>query len=471
MTKSFNFNLTPTEFWKAKNKKGAVEMRVGGIATTEGMDREDERVVQDGLNFKPFLQHGFFNDDHRPGSVVGWPETARLVKKGDKLPSGRRAERRGWWVDGYLLDNDRGREIWEDAHALKRQKAPRCFGMSVEGKIRSRVGSTIAQADVHEVAITKKPVNTETRLEVLAKSMEAGHTDPANDPEAATGAPLRRESLEGAPKVKVAACKTKADWMKAQEASGLEKADFEKKLSSYEDGKYMSAYKKAMEEDYEEEDEEKARKSLEIEALEADIASLEADLVKSETDGGSPFDDDLFDDEDIRELEQVDVSGFIKSMTDASRHGFRQVTAGNEATRRMLEIQGKLSLRLAKSLVASQKAQLELTSEVRELRKSLSELGSSPAMRRGATNVTQAEAIARFQKGEGEAPKGYVRADAYSVGAAFKKSMEAAEASEDKGRLDQLSMAVIKWNQAKNKGAQVIPQHMADLIGYQPPQA
>lgn len=472
-TSSFDVHVQVSDFWKAKDKDGETKMRVGGLATTEGLDRDDERVLQDGLNFDPFVKHGYFNDDHKSGSMLGWPETAKLVKRGDKLPSGRKAERKGWWVDGYLIDTPRGREVWQNAKALERQNAPRRMGMSVEGKIRRRIGSTIARADVHEVAITKKPVNTQTCLETLAKAMEAGHTDPVNDPEAASGAPLRRESLEGAPRMKVKDAKTKADWMKALEKSGLEKADFEKRLAKMEGG-YAAAYKKAMdEEDYEEEDnDEKASKSFELELLETDIEDLETELAKA----GGPLDTldtDILDSDEIKDLEAVDVSGLIKSMTDGTRHGFRVAAAGNEALRRMLEVQGKITTRLAKSLIESRRGHEDLIDEVRELRKSLTDLGNSPAVRRGAQTKPEADAIARFNQGDAKGiPEGFVAADNHhDVMQAFEKSMADAERIGDSSRLGELSTASIRWVQAKNRGAKVMPQSMASLINYQPPSA
>jgi hypothetical protein len=473
----FGIHLQVSDFWKAKGDDGATKMRVGGIATTEGLDREDERILQDGLNFKPFLEYGFFNDDHKPGSMLGWPETAKLVKRGDVLPSGRKAEGKGWWVDGYLLDTPRGREVWANAKALVAQKAPRRMGMSVEGKIQRRIGTTIAKADVCEVAITKKPVNSRTHLEPLAKAMDAGHTDPANDPEAASGAPLRRESLEGAPKVKVKNCKTKADWMKAMAASGLEKADFVKRLSKME-GAYDEAYKKAMaEDDYEEEDD-KASKSFELELLEADILTLEEELAKS-SGPLDTLDSDVFDSEEIRSLEQVDVSGLIKGMTDGNRQLARVSAAGNEALRQMIGVQGKLMTRLAKSLIDSRHGQellmgevSSLTAQLDDLKKSITELGNSPAMRRGAGTKPEAEALARFAKGEGATgvPDGYLSVNnPLDISRAFEKSMAAAEQLENHSLMSKLSTAAIQWNQAKNRGAQVIPCEMADLINYQPP--
>ncbi len=469
-TKIFDVHVQVSDFWKAEDDNGVERMRVGGIATTEGMDRDDERVLQDGLNFKPFLDFGYFNDDHRPGTMLGWPETAKLVKRGDRLPSGKVAKSKGWWVDGYLIDTPRGREVWENAEALERQNAPRRMGMSVEGKIKRRLGSTIAVADVHEVAITKKPVNTGTCLGTLAKSMDAGHQDPTNDPEAESGAPLRRELLEGAPKVMIKACKTKEDWKKALEKSGLSKSDFEKSLSKMEGG-YAARFKKAMEgEDYKEEE---ASKSFELEILETDIEDLEAALAKS-SGPLETIDTDSLNTDAVREMEELDVSGLIKSMTDSTRQGFRSAAAGNEALRRMVEVQGKLTTRLAKSLIESRRGQEEMLDEVMALRKSVAELGNSPAMRRGAQTKPEAEALGRFAKSEGEEgakgiPEGYLAVTSYQdVQMSLEKSMQEAEKLGDRQKLDHLGFEAIRWNRAKNQGIKIIPKTMAAEFGYTP---
>jgi hypothetical protein len=119
---------------------------------------------------------------------------------------------------------------------------------------------------------------------------------------------------------------------------------------------------------------------------------------------------------------------------------------------------------------------------VTDLRKSLDELGNSPAMRRGATTRTQAKAAARFAKGGGDdghtgIPDGFVAADnAFDISQAFEKSMSKAEELGDRVALERLSMASIQWNQAKNKAENsgvpmIMPQRMAALIGYTPNQA
>ena len=90
------------------------------------------------------------------------------------MPNGQPAPADGHWAEGYLLDTDKGRKIWELGKALS--KTNRRLGFSVEGGIQRRTGplrKTIAQARVRNVAITSCPVNTDTRLDILAKSLLA----------------------------------------------------------------------------------------------------------------------------------------------------------------------------------------------------------------------------------------------------------------------------------------------------------
>lgn len=149
--------------------------RIGGLITTESRDQQGERVLQDGLKFDYFLKRGYFNDNHgkRPSDVLGVPQKVKRVKKGDVLPDGSIAKANGHWAEGYLLEDYKpAQEIWELARAL--QKTPdRKLGFSIEGKVLSRAddGKTIAEAEVHHVAITHCPVNAETSLTALAKSL------------------------------------------------------------------------------------------------------------------------------------------------------------------------------------------------------------------------------------------------------------------------------------------------------------
>lgn len=132
-----------------KAEKAGVDVEaarpIGGWCSTENVDRQDEVVVAKGLDFSEFVAFGYFNDNHRQdtSSVLGYPRLARLEKS-------------GWWTEGNLLVGyppaDR---VWELAKALKKSRAPRNLGFSIEGKVLERDGGhRIVRAKVRNVAIT-----------------------------------------------------------------------------------------------------------------------------------------------------------------------------------------------------------------------------------------------------------------------------------------------------------------------------
>lgn len=163
------------------------ERRIGGICTTDDLDRQSEVILQDGLDFGPFLKSGWFNDNHdgATDALVGYPTRAEYRQLG---------MRKGWYVEGYLLKGSpRADAIWMLANAL--QKTDRRLGFSVEGAVAARDPqnpSTIRKAIVREVAITRCPVNASTALHVLAKSLSAG---------AASSVPTAPVTGEGAGRV------------------------------------------------------------------------------------------------------------------------------------------------------------------------------------------------------------------------------------------------------------------------------
>ena len=191
----FQFEVPVTFFEKAEAEPGK-RRRIGGIISTEAPDRQNETVLADALVLDDFLKAGWFNDNHSRDTdgIVGYPEATRKFKKGDTLPNGEKAKHAGHWAEGYMLGTERANRIWELGKAL--QGTGRRLGFSVEGKILARtgprtivkkgedgqpqwVGERIAKAIVRNVAITNCPVNTDTGLEILTKSLESfKHTDP-----------------------------------------------------------------------------------------------------------------------------------------------------------------------------------------------------------------------------------------------------------------------------------------------------
>lgn len=169
----FDFEVPVTFFEKAAAGPGKMR-RIGGIISTENPDRQNEVVLQRGLDFKDFLKGGWFNDNHTRDTdgVLGYPEMVKRFNRGDMLPDGSLAPVNGTWAEGYLLNTKRADKIWELGQAL--QGTGRNLGFSVEGSILKRLGRgnrTIAKAKVRNVAITNCPVNSDSRLDILAKSL------------------------------------------------------------------------------------------------------------------------------------------------------------------------------------------------------------------------------------------------------------------------------------------------------------
>lgn len=220
---SFSFQC-PVALYKADDAPEGKKRRIAGVISTDAVDRQNEQILQDGLNFDEFLSVGFFNLDHggSPTDVLGWPESVKSFAKDDVLPDGSKAIANCTWVEGYLLDTPKATEIWDLGKALA--KTDRRLGYSVEGQIESRTGpndSIITKARVRHVAITHQAVNSQAYLNVLARSMSAqqklfsrsmtladssGSAGPAKPNKAYTGQGagqvLSRESFGNKPKKK-----------------------------------------------------------------------------------------------------------------------------------------------------------------------------------------------------------------------------------------------------------------------------
>lgn len=194
----FQFHVELTAFEKAGDKH---PMRIGGFASTDTLDSQDERVIQEGLDFGEFLSAGWYNDNHGKATsdVLGYPTAAQFVKAGQKLPNGRPADKSGWWTEGYLLNTEKGKQVWELATALS--KSPRKLGFSIEGKVKERdrkSPNVIKRAVIRNVAITHCPVNRDTELVTLSKALTAGAAIDSGDLNQGPGdgGALRTESMD-----------------------------------------------------------------------------------------------------------------------------------------------------------------------------------------------------------------------------------------------------------------------------------
>jgi hypothetical protein len=212
----FDFEV-PISFFEKADAGAGKTRRIGGLISTESRDRQKELLLQRGLDFEPFAASGWYNDNHdkKTGGIIGYPDVVKSYDTGSKLPNGDLAKTAGTWAEGYLLDTPRATEVWELGKAL--QATGRNLGFSVEGTVHRRTGAdkrTIAKATVRNVAVTGCPVNTDSKLEILAKSLEAIETaepdavekaltmgDPAASPEGpktgeGAGKVIAKEDLE-----------------------------------------------------------------------------------------------------------------------------------------------------------------------------------------------------------------------------------------------------------------------------------
>lgn len=150
------------------DEDGQPQRKIGGYCSTEHLDRQQEVVLQKGLDFSDFISYGYFNDNHNQATsaLVGVPETAEFHPG------------KGWFTTGYLLKGfSRSDEIWNLAKSLEGTK--RRLGFSIEGKVLERNGNKITKAKIRNVAVTNCPVNPNCTWEVLAKSFDAEGADKA----------------------------------------------------------------------------------------------------------------------------------------------------------------------------------------------------------------------------------------------------------------------------------------------------
>lgn len=173
----------------------ATDRHLGGYASTEKLDRQQEQLLAKGLDFTENVLYGWYNDNHiqDTAGVVGVPCIAELHYHPD---IGLK-----WYSEGYLLkDLKRADDIWSLAKSL--HKVGLRLGFSVEGAIIDRDGPIVLKALIRNIAITANPVNVEASWSIIAKAMQ-GHPDYfkallSGVPTASSGGGvLVGESLEG----------------------------------------------------------------------------------------------------------------------------------------------------------------------------------------------------------------------------------------------------------------------------------
>lgn len=178
---SFSFGM-PLETLKSAAEGTDGRRGLKGVASTPKKDLQDESVIQKGMDLRYFLEHGYFNDDHKPGAQnkVGQP-TKAIIKK---VKPRNGPEVLGLWTEGYLWKaglHDGADNLWELANAIQQTPdSTRSMAFSIQGKVLVREGKKIVKAWVQDIAITPSPINTDTWLELchnLSKSVWASESE------------------------------------------------------------------------------------------------------------------------------------------------------------------------------------------------------------------------------------------------------------------------------------------------------
>lgn len=195
------------DFWvpisKAKSDKDGAVRIIEGIASTADLDLQKETVNQRGIDFKYFMEHGYFNWDHKPGSKnkVGEPWECRITPK-------------GLYVKGMLYTGKEvADDVWEHIKALEQNpNSKRKMGFSLQGKTVRRNGDTIVKCWVQDIAITTAPINYKTYLDIVKSLGISSWCDSpdsdicnccVNKTLSATGSVLVPESLDSNAKVQL----------------------------------------------------------------------------------------------------------------------------------------------------------------------------------------------------------------------------------------------------------------------------
>lgn len=193
---SFRIWLPEVQFIEKSGDEDKFNSRqISGIMSTERKDRQGEVLKADGLDFKDFLTHGHFNDNHSQATsaIIGYPESVNHHNDLGHLDP-KLSGVAGWTCTGYVLKGtSRSDGIWELAKSLMAVPNKK-LGFSVEGKVERRADKTIEKARIRNVAITNCPVNTDCSWNVLEKSFHDGEF--AKMMMAGGGSVLAPESLD-----------------------------------------------------------------------------------------------------------------------------------------------------------------------------------------------------------------------------------------------------------------------------------
>lgn len=163
MNDKFHFYV-PAEIIKAADSNSG-EMRIGGIASTDDKDLQEETLMNGGFDLEYFKAYGLINWHHQlknnPKAVIGVPDKDKTMTRPD-----------GLYVEAVLYKgNDLAVAAYEQTSTMAAQpELGRTMGWSIEGKVTERDPSNpkiVRQAQITGIALTPMPINPRTFAQVL----------------------------------------------------------------------------------------------------------------------------------------------------------------------------------------------------------------------------------------------------------------------------------------------------------------
>lgn len=167
MEERFNIFVPVDVIEKGKKDENGLpeELRIAGVASSMksgNRDKDGQILNVNGFDFKPFLQKGFLNLEHRSREdysyIIGEPTNA-YVKDGE------------FHVEGKLYkDNPKAVAVYQLAQTLKKAGSTRTIGYSIEGKAKEKDPNDpnfIKSAVITGMALTVSPKCDGTRVDIL----------------------------------------------------------------------------------------------------------------------------------------------------------------------------------------------------------------------------------------------------------------------------------------------------------------
>jgi len=319
-----------------------------GIASTDVVDIEGEKIPQDALDWSYFLRMGRITDNHgrSAGDVIGYPTKVEPIT----LPNGVK----GTWIEGYLYGDDRTLPIIERMRAS--QAVGRPYGLSIEaGNAQydeTETPKRLIKADVINVALTPYPINPATFAAVMRSVLKKKGLDKSlafGDPSSVKfegGAALVPQDLG-------------TRWLRH---GGVAMGSINEEAV----GKFLAGLS----------EEEKAclRKALTEEDTEGEPSGLTvADVLKEEKDEAEGLEKGVAEVAHGVDAVEIDVTEFLNNLNQAIQQGFGDLKALLEQVSRAVE----------KFTAAPQAAAIPeaVLSDISEIKGMLAKFGAEPVVK------------------------------------------------------------------------------------------